>query len=127
MDASKLPIHPGKYQARKSNELNKVKAIIAYATNKSQCRTQIIQHYFGENATEDCGVCDVCVKKTSTTTMRSADVFNKLNNYPSPILVKDFLATYQETDRKIVSTFLRELIEEGKILLEAETFISTQK
>ena len=127
MDASKLPIHPGKYQARKSNELDKVKAIIAYATNKSQCRTQIIQHYFGENTTEDCGVCDVCVKKTSTTTLKSADVFEKLNTYPSPISVKDFLATYQETDRKIASTFLRELIEEGKILLEAETFISTPK
>lgn len=127
LDAAKLPIHPGKYLARKNNELDKVKAMIAFAETKAQCRTQFIQNYFGENTHDICGVCDVCVKNASGTNLSSKIILEKLRTLPNPILIQNFLALFDEQDRKTASTFLRELIDEGKIILENEILLLVHK
>lgn len=36
--------------------------MIAYARNTTICRTNFIQHYFGEEAKEPCGICDICIE-----------------------------------------------------------------
>jgi ATP-dependent DNA helicase RecQ len=116
LDAEKLPIHAGRYAERKKNELSKVKSIIAYAESKNQCRTQIIQNYFGENTNDDCGVCDVCVKQSNQ--LSKEEVFNKLKSIGNAIQVKEFLALFKESNRKQVGDFLRELIDESLIILD---------
>lgn len=116
LDANKLPINPKVYSDRKSNEIEKVNAIIKYAENKTQCRSLIIQEYFGEKTTKPCGVCDICSKKQNTTTKEL--VFNKLKTLNSPILANEFVATFDETLRKQIGLYLRELIDESLIIFE---------
>ena len=116
LDANKLPINPKVYSDRKSNEIEKVNAIIKYAENKTQCRSLIIQEYFGEKTTKPCGVCDICSKKQNTITKEL--VFNKLKTLNSPILANEFVATFDETLRKQIGLYLRELIDESLIIFE---------
>lgn len=116
LDANKLPINPKVYSDRKSNEIEKVNAIIKYAENKTQCRSLIIQEYFGEKTTKPCGVCDICSKKQNTITKEL--VFNKLKTLNSPILANEFVSTFDETLRKQIGLYLRELIDESLIIFE---------
>lgn len=45
---------------RKAIKEEQIKAIYQYLDGKD-CRSLSLQHYFGEEATEPCGVCDLCV------------------------------------------------------------------
>lgn len=116
LDANKLPINPKVYSDRKSNEIEKVNAIIKYAENKTQCRSLIIQEYFGEKTTKPCVVCDICSKKQNT--ISKEFIFNKLKTLNSPVLANEFVATFDETLRKQIGLYLRELIDESLIIFE---------
>lgn len=37
--------------------------MIAYAANEEQCRSAMLQAYFGESDPEPCGVCDLCLAR----------------------------------------------------------------
>jgi ATP-dependent DNA helicase RecQ len=50
-------------EERRRIELEKAEAVIEYAVTSNACRSVMIQNYFGETATRDCGVCDYCVEK----------------------------------------------------------------
>ena len=55
-----LRISPQSYRIRKEVAENRVKAVIGYAENKTECRSLVLQRYFGEQADEPCGKCDIC-------------------------------------------------------------------
>jgi ATP-dependent DNA helicase RecQ len=48
---------------RKERQLKRVKAIIAYATETSKCRSLMLLDYFGEEKEQRCGVCDYCLNR----------------------------------------------------------------
>ena len=41
----------------------KVDRMLDYVQGDDRCRSRIILNYFGERTTEECGICDVCVRK----------------------------------------------------------------
>lgn len=51
---------------RKKVILDQLNSIIQYAEQHSECRQQIICHYFGEEEVVNCGKCDVCLEKKIT-------------------------------------------------------------
>ncbi|HKI88041.1 MAG TPA: ATP-dependent DNA helicase RecQ [Draconibacterium sp.] len=56
----RLKISKENYDMRKLDFLNRVNAVIHYATSKTKCRSQLLLEYFGENDSERCGQCDIC-------------------------------------------------------------------
>jgi ATP-dependent DNA helicase RecQ len=50
------------YAFRKSQYLKRVRGILEYVRTNG-CRSTAIAEYFGEKDTENCGICDNCVKK----------------------------------------------------------------
>lgn len=42
-----------------------IEAVLAYVKNDSVCRSLQLLHYFGENSNSTCGICSVCMAKTS--------------------------------------------------------------
>lgn len=81
--------------AKRIRELNAVKegnmeAMLGYIKNKKTCRSVYLLKYFGENAKEKCGTCDICTKQ------------NKLK---SPVKLEDrilaFLKLGPSTSRKL--------------------------
>ncbi len=45
----------------KKVEADKLKAALAYASQNTRCRSQVILEYFDEKKSERCGACDVCL------------------------------------------------------------------
>lgn len=62
-DTSRLPIDTQLLDERKQRAMTKVRAMLRYVQNDTQCRTRLLQAYFGEEPGEACGICDNCVKK----------------------------------------------------------------
>ena len=38
-------------------------SMVEYVTSEDRCRSQIIENYFGDKESKECGVCDVCLRK----------------------------------------------------------------
>ena len=55
------------YEERKEQFAARIKAMIDYATNDVVCRSRQLLRYFGEDATHDCGQCDVCIDNKNGT------------------------------------------------------------
>ncbi|WP_083421794.1 RecQ family ATP-dependent DNA helicase [Arsenicibacter rosenii] len=62
INAEQLVIDAAALAGRKHRALSKVKAAIDYIQHPQQCRTRLLQTYFGELPDEACGVCDNCLK-----------------------------------------------------------------
>ena len=60
LDDANLRISPESYRLRKEVAENRIQAMIGYAENTSDCRSLVLQRYFGEDAIEPCGKCDIC-------------------------------------------------------------------
>jgi len=50
---------------RKTYERNLL-TMLAYAMNKSRCRSQYVLDYFGEKENYRCGICDICLERNKT-------------------------------------------------------------
>jgi ATP-dependent DNA helicase RecQ len=60
IEESRLSFSKENYDLRKKDFLNRIDAVINYASSLTRCRAQILLAYFGENSDIRCGVCDVC-------------------------------------------------------------------
>lgn len=56
-------IAPESYKLREEIAREHVDAIFRYANNQDECRSLVIQHYFGEQSTTPCGRCDLCLER----------------------------------------------------------------
>jgi len=63
LDALKLPLNQKSLKQRKKIDQRKIKEMVNYLTNTRRCRSLIIQEYFGENSTKNCGKCDWCLSE----------------------------------------------------------------
>ena len=52
------------YDIRKREYEHRINEILAYAESEDTCRSRMLLRYFGEKDAEDCGVCDVCRKRS---------------------------------------------------------------
>lgn len=55
-----IQLSPQRYETLRSEFHERVEAMIAYASNTSQCRSQQLLEYFGQTDGALCGGCDVC-------------------------------------------------------------------
>ena len=57
-----LYISPDTYLHRKRLMSERFENMRAYASAQSECRSVMLQRYFGDDEATDCGVCDVCLQ-----------------------------------------------------------------
>ncbi len=60
-DLNQLNLNESKLKERKLYDSRKLSKISEYITKKCTCRSQMLLHYFGEDVSDKCGVCDICV------------------------------------------------------------------
>ena len=66
--AQYLDINYERYKQRKDEFVQRgLKQCCSYLQTSTVCRSRFIGNYFGDNEIEDCGICDNCLKKKSTT------------------------------------------------------------
>ena len=61
-----LYISPATYQHRKELMTERYNSIVQYVNNDGECRSRMIERYFGDSKAKPCGVCDNCLKARSS-------------------------------------------------------------
>lgn len=60
-DPERVIIPPEVYEQRKEQFTQRIASVINYAKNQKICRSRMLLDYFGEEHSDNCGQCDVCL------------------------------------------------------------------
>ncbi len=124
MDEERLPtkdvfIAPDTYLHRKNLGLERLNNVVGYATNQSECRSVVIQRYFGDKEATPCGICDICLaarraKRTSENPQNSLSdkILEILRN--APLSSREIARIVKAEPDRIAQT-IDKLKAEGKI------------
>lgn len=63
LDDKSLHISKENYDFRKERYIERINAMIHYASSNNKCRSQLLLSYFGDNNPDRCGQCDVCTRR----------------------------------------------------------------
>lgn len=118
-----LPIDQQFLKQRKQLAESKAKAVNDYLENKTQCRTQLLLEYFGEQKEERCRVCDFCVEEKNK--HYKDETFVKIRSAILKELVQSEMEVEQVTQQlskfhssKVVET-IRAMLDFGDIKYDA--------
>ncbi len=105
------------YADRKKEYLDRVSAVIRYASTLNRCRSCLLLEYFGEKEALPCGICDVCLGKTGPGLSRvlfdriAASIRSRLQD---PLTLEQLLASADPDDKNFTAV-LRWLLDNGEI------------
>ncbi|HEX6227047.1 MAG TPA: ATP-dependent DNA helicase RecQ [Chryseolinea sp.] len=120
-DAQRLPLNIPRMAARKKLIVEKMNAMIHYATGQYRCRMQVIQEYFNEATFDTCGICDVCIEKRKKENVQAFDelqleVLNMLKQGPQTIeALEERIAP---RDHELFVDVIREMVDDGQLLYD---------
>ncbi len=75
---TKAALNWERYEWLKQRNTYRLNEMIRYVEQTEICRSLFLQHYFGENATDPCGVCDICTARKNRRVER--DLFEEIKN-----------------------------------------------
>lgn len=109
------------YEERKEQYIKRTSAFITYATNDTICRSRQLLAYFGEEMSEDCGHCDVCIDARHHTPTADDDAVKKILQLLSDKGVHTLKEVYQiDAGTTALDRALRFLISEEKVKADAD-------
>jgi len=124
LDAGDIALSKTFYAQRKKEAFSKLESTIRYATSELECRSSLLVSYFGEKKVENCGVCDVCLRKKrkDLDEKKSSEIEQlivKILEY-KPVSVSEIVQQMNQFREKDVLVILRWMVEEGRIQEEGE-------
>lgn len=123
-----LYIAPETYRRRKELIEERFEQMLHYAQNEEQCRSTVLDHYFGGKSDIACGICDICLRKrreekarrgetqADEATLREQIIATLQANSTEPHTLLQGLKASPER----ASELLRQLLEEGLITQSGE-------
>lgn len=109
------------YEERKEQYIKRISAFITYATNDTVCRSRQLLAYFGEERSDDCGHCDVCIDARHHTPTADDDAVKKILQLLSDKGVHTLKEVYQiDAGTTALDRALRFLISEEKVKADAD-------
>ncbi|TAF66274.1 MAG: RecQ family ATP-dependent DNA helicase [Cytophagales bacterium] len=132
LEVQNLPIDTARMEALKKRDLQKLMALINYATQNKNCRTKILLDYFGEEDYELCGVCDVCLEKKKQTNPEKEKILaEKIIEIlaEKQLSIAELVNIFEHKEEKLIIAILRQWLDEGKITQteEAKLFYKQKK
>ena len=121
MNEERLPtkdlyISPDTYLHRKNLMAERFENMRLYASSESECRSVILQCYFGDNKAEACGTCDVCLaarrRQRGDAEQIATSVIELLKNESMDVRE---LCRHIKVDPERVAAVVDKLKEDGKI------------
>ncbi len=127
VDAKELSISKENYDLLKKKAFERMESMIHYASSNHKCRSQLLLSYFGENNTERCNQCDVCLDENKRTLHN--DEFDRICTQIKeliaihPLALKDLVdAITESTEEKRLRT-IQWLIDENQLEYNEENMI----
>jgi ATP-dependent DNA helicase RecQ len=130
MYADSIVINSSNIEARKQLAITRVKAMAEYV-NYSNCRNNYISNYFGDNAKNDCGVCDNCLKKIAEAGAAKqkaeilATILSLLNS--NNLKFEEIASKFPPAKNSTVKQVLTQLRAEEKLIITENGLISLKK
>ena len=106
MNEERLPradlyIAPETYRRRQELMRERFERMLAYAANEEECRSMVLERYFGSETPTPCGICDVCLARKRAA--RAAEHASDAAPQPAEAAPK------KESDLDLRNTVLRRL------------------
>ena len=124
VDSKYISLSKETLETRKSNEEAKAASVIQYASNQYQCRSHVLQNYFGEEDNKRCGKCDVCLErnKLNINDQEFEAIMLAIQNLISqnPMHVDDIIMAIVEYREDKMVTVLQFLSDNGQIAMNDE-------
>lgn len=115
-----LYIAPETYSKRKALMMERFENMLHYASNESECRSVVLDRYFGGGDSVACGVCDICLanrKRKGAKPSLEEEIAQRVQG--GQLSVKD-LVSGLGCDPEQAITLVRRMMEEGRISMTAE-------
>jgi ATP-dependent DNA helicase RecQ len=119
-DAPSLPVNTQELNRRKELAMRKVQAATLYTEHPTQCRTRLLQAYFGEKPGERCGICDNCLKKKKKAEQNQSAVREQVREYVAlangpGVSPKQLAHYFAQTDADSLTQTLKQMLAEEEI------------
>ena len=118
VDEREILLSDKDYQQVKEAALRRLEAMQAYVTSDAPCRSRQLLAYFGEQASADCGQCDVCQKHRADGDAVRQAVLDALK--ASPLSVPDLCAMLEDRGLADVPDRLRDMLDRGLLTLDPD-------
>jgi len=111
-----LYIAPETYKIRKELTLERFDRMLRYAENDTECRSALMERYFGVEHPSDCGVCDLCLERKRNA-RRPAGLAPRILSLldDGPLSTRE-LASRLECDPQTAAAAIDLLLAEAKIV-----------
>ncbi len=116
-----LSISPENLKFRFEDLKTRIQSVVNYIENNSICRSKILLNYFGEQTTENCGHCNVCRARKSSTP-NSSDLNEKIMQIlkeHGKLSTKELSEKLRLKERKLMKS-LRMLVDEGVLTINSD-------
>lgn len=124
-----LRINQADYKKRKEQYKKRIDEIQRYI-RKTDCRSQVIAKYFGEEKPEPCGICDICLQKKTVSLNR--DEFNSIHQRiirlleSSQVPATELLQHFEGVHTQKLKQVIEYLQSENKLIVDIDGFVRTQ-
>ena len=108
-----LRISTDVYESRLSRYKSRMEAMINYVSSTNHCRSRLLLDYFGEENTMDCGICDVCLNKNNSNTVK--DKILSLLKDKGPQTLNSIITSINDEPNKTIDA-IRLLIDNKEII-----------
>ena len=95
----------------------KVTDLVDFITNYQMCRSTQLLSYFGEENIEDCGICDVCLRRQNTVIDFKSDILTLLRQHSTLSSIE--IQTFLKANERDILIHLRNLLSEDKIAINS--------
>jgi ATP-dependent DNA helicase RecQ len=119
-DIKYLSIPQNVYELRRNKLVHRIEHVIEYGSSKTQCRSKMLLHYFGEKTANNCGKCDVCLankaeNRTDTSmNLIFSQILDKVEISEMPI--EEIIASIDYPEKQVIDA-LRFLSDSEQIVI----------
>lgn len=111
-----LYIAPETYHHRKELMQERFENMVSYSMQQTECRSVVIQRYFGDQEATPCGVCDICLEQRRRRKSSQASIADTIIH----LLGKESLTTREicreiKAEPELIASVIEQMQREGKI------------
>ncbi len=110
-------IDPVTYQGRKQAAKDRIEAMVGYAGNMTECRSVVLQRYFGQDDLVECGICDICLEKKRSGENSGLEGRITALLQKGPLSPAQLAARFRRPQQEVADA-IQELLERGDIVQE---------
>ena len=123
VDGNQIMLSPEIYEQRKAQYIDRVEAILDYATEDDFCRSRFLLEYFGDHTGKDCGYCDVCIANKKLQTEDTASLRENILSILSDHQLHDACdLMINGFDRDECAQMLQQLVDDEDIIFKNGRF-----